>query len=656
MNNKIIYIIVTLFVNAAVLLAQKTPTYINYSWEESPKPYEIEINEDTLNYVNIKENLILEYIYESSGELVMYLTTHIKIHINTSKGIEQKNKVYISTSNIIELMDVKGRTILKNGKVINLSKSSIKKTDNLNDEGPFSYFVFEGVETNCDVEYIYTKKMTPYLYGSVTAQNNHQKKYFNYDFISPKNLIFELKSYNGLNKPVKDTTEKEINKISITHTNIEPSQSEKYSAYNASKKFFGFKLAYNTAKSKARLYTFDIAASDFYSTYFYVEKSELKTISKVIKNAKLEQCKSNVEKVKKLESYLKTNIYYQSDAKKLKFNEMLEYKIANNLDLIRLYIQCIKNLNLEVELVATTDRFERKFDPEFDNWYQLEKILLYIPEVDIFISPKSIESRNEFLPPEYSGNKGLFIKEVSVGDIKSGASKIKTIKTLDYTKSYHNQKCIVNFKGESFLPIITNTITFNGYSAYYTQPYIHLMNTADKEKLVKDLAKVEGPDSKLIEYDIENDKAEDVMEKPLIIRSTTQAQQLVEKADNKVIFNIGALIGPQSELYQETNRTIAPEIQYTHLFKREIVIQIPQNYKPINLDLLIKKVTYNQAENSACNFLSDYKVVNDQILISIYEDYRQLIYPINEFEKFKNVINASADFNKIKIVFEKTNP
>lgn len=633
--------------------AQKTPSYLAYNWEENPKPYEIEKNEDTLNYVNVKENQILEYIYEASGELVMYSTVHVKIHINNSKGIEQKNKVYISTSNIIELMDVKGRTILKNGKVINLPKSSIKKTDNLDNEGPFTYFVFEGVEENCDIEYVYTKKMSPYLYGAFTVQSNHQKKQFNYDFISPINLIFESKSYNGLSNAVKDTTEKEKNKFTITQINIPPAINEKYSAYDASKMCFGFKLAYNTARSKARLYTFDIAASDFYKTYFEVEKSELKSVSKLLKSAKIDDFKNPEEKIRELESYIKSNIFYQSDTKNLKFSEIIEFKIANHLGLTKLYIQCIKSLGLDVELVITTDRFERKFDPDFDNWNQLDEILLYIPEIDVYISPKNIQSRFEYLPPQYSNNKGLFIKEVSVGDIKSGASKIKTIKTLDYNKSYHNQNCIVNFKGESFLPVITNTISFNGYSAFYTQPYIHLMKQNDKDNLFKDLAKVEGPDSKLIEYTVENDKAEDVMRKPLLIKSTTNAQQLIEKAGEKYIFNVGALIGPQSELYQEGKRTTTPEIQYTHFFKRDIIIQIPQNYKAINLETLSKKVVFNGSSNSPCNFISNYEVKNNQIIISVYEDYKLLTYPINEFESYKNVINAAADFNKIKIIFEK---
>jgi hypothetical protein len=35
------------------------------------------------------------------------------------------------------------------------------------------------------------------------------------------------------------------------------------------------------------------------------------------------------------------------------------------------------------------------------------------------------------------------------------------------------------------------------------------------------------------------------------------------------------------------------------------------------------------------------------------EQYRRIIYPLAEYEDFKKVINASADFNKIVLVLEK---
>jgi len=52
-------------------------------------------------------------------------------------------------------------------------------------------------------------------------------------------------------------------------------------------------------------------------------------------------------------------------------------------------------------------------------------------------------------------------------------------------------------------------------------------------------------------------------------------------------------------------------------------------------------------------FVSSYKIVNNVLEVYIMETYRELKYPLSEFETFKKVINASADFNKIVLLLEK---
>lgn len=51
-------------------------------------------------------------------------------------------------------------------------------------------------------------------------------------------------------------------------------------------------------------------------------------------------------------------------------------------------------------------------------------------------------------------------------------------------------------------------------------------------------------------------------------------------------------------------------------------------------------------------FVSSYKVVNNVLEVYVLETYHDLKYPLNEFETFKKVINAAADFNKIVLVLE----
>jgi hypothetical protein len=631
----------------------KIPQFKNYDWEAKPTIQTPEKGTDTLNYFVVNDKNITEYAYESTGNLVMYTTAHVRIHFNNVKGIEEKSKVYISTYNTIDMMDVKARSINKDGRVTLLPASNIKKSDNLEGKGPFTYFAMEGLEPGSEMEYLYTKKMEPYIYGSHVVQRNSLCKKYSFDLISPSNLVFEAKSYNGLPAFVKDTGLAERNCIRLEVNNIRPLTEEKYSALDASRMKFAYKLAYNYAKSRARLYTFDIAAADFYKRFYEIEKQNSKMLPKIISKAGISASMSDEAKVRQLETYLKANLFVEKDAKELSFKEMIENKMANRSDMIRLYLHALKEIGQEVELVITCDRFDQKFDSEFDTWNQLDDILLFIPKLNVYISPTSIQSRYEFMPAELSANKGLFIKEVSLGDIKSGVSKVKTIGFTDYKKSTHDQKCEVTFKDGSFTPQVSNVTSLTGYSAYYSQPYYYLLEKSQQEEIVKPYVKTEGNESTIISSSVENTKPEDILIKPMIITSKTEAPQLLEKAGNKLIFKVGDLIGPQAEMYQEGQRLTNPEIQYTHAFIRQLKIKIPNGYKLVNTEDIDRLVLFDKSDNPACQFKVSHTLSGQDLLVEVYEDYRLLVYPLTEYEKFKSVINASADFNKLTLIFEK---
>jgi hypothetical protein len=52
-------------------------------------------------------------------------------------------------------------------------------------------------------------------------------------------------------------------------------------------------------------------------------------------------------------------------------------------------------------------------------------------------------------------------------------------------------------------------------------------------------------------------------------------------------------------------------------------------------------------------FLSDYILDGNEITVTVDEYYEVTSLPASAYEPFRNVINAAADFNKIKLVLEK---
>ena len=51
-------------------------------------------------------------------------------------------------------------------------------------------------------------------------------------------------------------------------------------------------------------------------------------------------------------------------------------------------------------------------------------------------------------------------------------------------------------------------------------------------------------------------------------------------------------------------------------------------------------------------FRSSYEQKDGKITVTIVEYYKVIDVPIAEYNEYKKVINAAADFNKITLVFE----
>ena len=145
--------------------------YKKYTWDPNPKLHQLTEKEKEGNYVILKDKIIIELAYESSGQLVEYSTRHTIIHFNNEKGIEEMNKIYVAYKSILEEMDLKGRTITSEGKIIPLSKSSVKKVDNIENKGSFLIFAMEGIDKGAEIEYLYTNKKTASTNASWPVQN-----------------------------------------------------------------------------------------------------------------------------------------------------------------------------------------------------------------------------------------------------------------------------------------------------------------------------------------------------------------------------------------------------------------------------------------------------------------------------------------------------
>lgn len=625
--------------------------YKKYAWDPNPKLHQLTEKEKEGNYIILKDKIIIELAYESSGQLVEYSTRHTIIHFNNEKGIEEMNKIYVAYKSILEEMDLKGRTITSEGKIIPLSKSSVKKVDNIENKGSFLIFAMEGIDKGAEIEYLYTNKKTASTNASWPVQNEAIHKDVSIDIYSPDNLIFEGKGYNGFPQFEKDTSIKEKNYIFSSINYIDALTEEKYSSYDANKMRFDYQLTYNTAKGKARLYSWEYCGMDLYNILFTFEKAETKAMDKLISKLGLADMKTDEQKIQALEIFMKSTINLAGE--NISIDKMLDLKYGDEFTMQRLYVGVSRLLNIPFEVVVTTDRTSRKFDNNFPSWNFLREYLMYYPGMDKYLSSSSYSSRLGFPPPELTNNKGLFIKETTLGDIKTAISKIKTIEPLPYNKSSNDLTESVSFDPETFTPTVNVKQDYIGYHAYYIQPAIFYMEANQKTELTDNLSKFVGKETTVKSNKITGVDKADILVNPFVVESVIEVPHLIENAGNKYLFKVGALIGPQEELYQDKTRQSDGEITYTHSFTRIIEITIPQGYIVKNPDDIKIEKKYRDGEKVLASFISRFTLEGDLLKINIYEDYGAIVYPKENFEQFRSVINASADFNKVVLILEK---
>jgi len=126
---------------------------------------------------------------------------------------------------------------------------------------------------------------------------------------------------------------------------------------------------------------------------------------------------------------------------------------------------------------------------------------------------------------------------------------------------------------------------------------------------------------------------------------------MVEQAGNRLLFKIGEIIGPQSEMYQEKERQNKVENDYNRSYHRKIRVKLPDGYELKNAEDLKMLVTAENEGIEIYKFSSEYNIKNNELIVDIIEFYSEIYFPKEKFEDFRKVINAAADWNKIILVF-----
>jgi hypothetical protein len=659
---KLILISVALPIACVVALTARSQTTANpgditmETWEPKPAVHALDKKYEKESAVILLDKVRMEYADGPKNKVELYRTMHRIIRVNDDKGIESFNRIYLGVSDNSDIIDIKGRTILPNGKVIEIDKQNIKdlKEENGNQ---YKIFAMEGLEKGCDVEYYYTYKVPASYFGHDIIQGAFPVVDARLEIRGPERLTFQMKGYNCLINTT-DTVLHAVRSLTAELGNVQGADEEKYAAYRANLARIEYKLSYNTANNKdVRLFTWNELAKRVYGYYANCSDKEMKRVGDLISANKWDKLGTDREKIVAAENFIKKNFTARediSDDNAENIEMIVKNRIANYKGIVRLYAAIYKKLDIQYQLVLACDRNDNVVDRAFENWNNADYFLFYFPVLGKYMAPTVITARYPWIDPYWGGGDALFCKGTTIGNFSTAIAEIKPVVLEDCSESYNRIDSKASLNASLDTLMVDMKQSYGGYSGSAYRAEFTFGSADDRKAALKSLVKFGTNSENIVTSEIENSDFESYSDnKPFAVHAVVKANELLEKAGSKLLVKIGDLIGPQAEMYQEKPRQFPIEVGYPHTLERTIEFTIPDGYSVKNPDDLNIHEVYQEDGKTTIGFASSYVVEKNVVKVHVMEEYRRIFYPLSEYEHFKKVINASADFNKIVLVLEK---
>jgi len=632
---------------------QTTPAIEREQWSSNNTIRKLDDKYRNESAVVLLDKRRIEYLDENN-DLFSYKTLHKRIHIIDDKGIERYNKVYLPVSSNNEILDIMARTILPDGRIITVDSKNIR--DIKEDDQLYKIFAMEGLVKGCEVEFYYTYKSDASFFGREVIQNDYPVSDVQVTVVAPDRLIFEMKGYNQVNAAT-DTVLNQKRVVSIRQTDIAGVDDEKYAPYSANLKRIEYKLSYNTSRNKnERVFTWNELAKRAYGVYSTYSEKEIKKVGNLVSEQGWQQLKGNdLAIVTTVEHYLKSNINISEndDASAENLEMVIKNKIASHRGICRLFGAIFKQLEVEHEFVLCGSRDKFQVDRTFENWNNCDNQVIYLSKLKKYISPTQMEMRYPLIDPQWVGAYGVFCKGTTIGNFTTAIAEIKKIKGEDHNWSGSNIEVKVKLDATMDTLLVQSKQLFSGYSSVYYRASFSFSTAEQQQQLIKEMAKFGTRSERIISSKIENKEMENIADnKPFSLELTVNASELVDRAGDKILVKIGEMIGAQTEMYQEKPRQFDIDVVYPHVLLRKIEFTIPAGYKIRNADDLTISKVRKENDQVTMGFESSYKLEGDVLKVTILEQYCQVQYPMSQYDDFKKIINAAADFNKVTLVLE----
>lgn len=611
-------------------------------WVESPEIHQLSMEEKSEDAVILLNQLHRKYDgIKSYRELV-----HKIIHVNNDLGVKKYNRVYLQNTTPENILELKVRVIKKDGTIVTMNRSSLKKIENLEGYGGYVIFAIEGIEKGSEIEYFYRiekelrtcAKINLRFSNSVRKQN--VRIYFGNDFTYDAALTNPDSAIYKNNKGYINIEEFSVPKFSdsdaeIFMKNLEYCFKKLDFYYGYSEGYYNLFTLHDYQTRLINDFKKDLSAKRIGKN---VARGELKKLAKVDKKAYIDAMLAQLHKDYKISNDA------TGDAFKTKNITKKGFIIAVS--------TALKKMKISHKIFVVGNRFKNQMNRHLFSYYNIDDFIIYIDCFDFFIDPTCASCGIQRLPREYLDSKLTFIfsrheKNTDFNIYKSVRYTKTGMVTSDYSTQFTNYK--VNLEDQNGALYDFKQIR-TGYYAAKPISFIKYYNSVGKkyEDYVNDEVQYYGDSPKA-----SNAKLVSSSNDTAILTATLLDVQIVQNAGDKIIFNLGKIIGGQTEMYDSITHNFPLILGYPKTYIYEIKIDIPEGYEIASTNnIKLHKIAMSETE-ALCEWTSDFVIRNNQIIINITEYYNNIRYEVKDIPAYREVINAAADFNKGVIIFKK---
>lgn len=505
--------------------------------------------------------------------------------------------------------------------------------------------LLKALRKNSEIEVLYTVEKEYDVHGTETIQSDYPIKEAQFLFITG-DLNSKIKAYKTeTNFETVIENDKSAQLLSLK--NIPAMVEEEYATPNANKIAVVYQCFGKDQNITQDMFWNNVVNN--IGSKFFPEEALDAVKEDLVNITKNDIDLTPFEKATMLDHYIKTNftIVKNNNAELSNLDYILKNKTASDFGIMKAYAHYLSALDIAYEIVVTANRFTYKFDPDFFTPNMLRDFLIYLPTEEKYIAPDRIEYRVSEAPYNILGNYGLFITK----NLEYYFSKIVQ---SDADFSRINRVIDINFDEALESVSINQYQEYTGHWSITNRAVLNL-STEQGIKDFEDYLTSSGIEDKVVKsYEtINNDMHQLEYNKPFIVKCSITSESLLEEAGDSYIFQIGKVIGTQSELYQETERVNPIEMTYPNQYDYKITINIPEGFTAEGLDALNIDKSYKSVKgDKLCKFESSYKLEGNKVIVTIQEFYKSNEYDLNRYDEFRSVINAASDFNKASILLK----